>query len=139
RADRERLPWPDQAGRGDRERALLRALPDRLGLEARLLGAVGRQHGTAVHLVHQAAAVELLQVPPDGHVGDVQQAGQVADPDPASAAYLVDDPGLSLAREHQSSPSAGTTTASRGPTRTGRRPTSTSSGSSVWLSRNRAP
>ena len=70
------------------------------GSSALLLG----RYGTAVHLLQQPLPRQLLEVPADGHVRDLEQAGQVADPHAAVPPDLVEDPGLTLAREHHAPP-----------------------------------
>ncbi len=53
----------------------------------------------AVDLLDEALTGQRVQVPADRHVGDVQLAGQLVDPDPAAPAHLVEDQRTALLRE----------------------------------------
>ncbi len=72
----------------------------RLGLEPGL--AAGRRldpHRAAVHLVHQAAAGQRVQVAADRHVGHPEVPDQLGHPDPAAGADLLQDEHAALAGE----------------------------------------
>jgi hypothetical protein len=77
--------------------------PGALGLEPRLVGGASCRVGgdrAAVHPAHQPGAVELGDVAPDRHLGDVKLLHQVGHPDGAVGAHLGDDAVLPLTREH---------------------------------------
>jgi hypothetical protein len=86
-------------GRGG-DGLLLGLLAQRLGLEARFVGAPARRHGgPAVHLVDQPAPGQRVEVAPDGHVGDAELRHQVGDLRGAVLADPLQDPAPPLLGE----------------------------------------
>jgi hypothetical protein len=53
-----------------------------------------------VHLVHQPGRREHVEVAADGHVGHVEQLGELAHAHGSAAANLLQDQELTLAGEH---------------------------------------
>ena len=103
RAGREpdRLPRLDERARRQRDRLLLLELPVRLRLEARFVRAqpLARRRA-AVHLLDEPGRREDVEVAADGHVGHVEELGQLADAHGSSAADLREDEHLSLPGQH---------------------------------------
>ncbi len=100
----DRLAGLDESARGSGDRLLLVELAMRLRLESRLVRAQPtRSRGTAVNLVDEAGRREHVEVAPDGHVGDVEQLGQLANTDRAAASNFIDDQFLTLFGEHDRS------------------------------------
>ncbi|GAB3858392.1 hypothetical protein GCM10029963_58020 [Micromonospora andamanensis] len=101
--ERDRGPRPDQLRGTRRDGRLLGLLTHRLRLESRLVGGPG-DGGAAVHLGEQAAFVQQVQVAADGHVGDAELGGQLADAYAAGHADPVEDRRMALLREHRPLP-----------------------------------
>ncbi len=109
-------PGGDEGRRLHRDRVLLGGLPVPLGLEAGLVGAGGAPGGgAAVHLVELTLGRQGVEVAADGHVRDVQQQRQLADPYGATLPHLVQDPVLTLGCQHGGPPPLTSTQASQRP------------------------
>ena len=111
----DRGPRRDQRRGGPRNRFLLGALQHGLGLEPGLVAARhARQDRAAVHLLDQPGPGENLEIAADGHVGDAEPLGEVADPGTAGPPDVLQDQRLPVLGEHSWSSACG---AAAGPAR----------------------